>query len=54
MARAARETHERHEALVEAFGPAGLGSLWLAVLTNTILLVAAPVAVIVGLVLWLV
>ncbi len=54
LARAARETHERYEALVEAFGPAGLGSLWLAVLTNTILLVAAPVAVIVGLVLWLV
>jgi hypothetical protein len=54
LAKAARKTHERYEALVEAFGPAGLGALWLAVLTNTILLVAAPVAVIAGLVLWLV
>lgn len=54
LAKAARETHERYEALVEAFGPAGLGALWIAVLTNTVVIVGAPIAVVVGLVLWLV
>jgi hypothetical protein len=43
-----------NEALVEAFGPAGLGALWLAVLLNTIVIVGAPIAMVVGLVLWLV
>jgi hypothetical protein len=52
LAKAARATHERYESLVEAFGPAGLGALWLAVWTNLLVLVAAPVAVIVGLVLF--
>ncbi|MGQ0804729.1 MAG: hypothetical protein ACT4PI_12820 [Actinomycetota bacterium] len=54
LAKAARKTHERYEALVEAFGPAGLGALWVAVLTNSVVIVGAPIAVAVGLVLWLI
>jgi hypothetical protein len=54
LAKAARRTHQRYESLVEAFGPAGLGRLWFALLTNTALIVLAPIAVLVGLALWVV
>jgi hypothetical protein len=54
LARATRETNERYEALVGAFGPAGLGELWVAVLANVLVIVAAPVVVIVGVVLFVV
>jgi hypothetical protein len=54
LARAARATNERYEALVGAFGPAGLGALWFAVLANALVIVAAPVVVIVGVVLFVV
>jgi len=54
LVKAGRETNERYESLVEAFGPAGLGELWFALLTNVVVIVGAPIAVIAGLVLFVV
>jgi hypothetical protein len=54
LANATRATNERYEALAGAFGPAGLGELWVAVLANAVVIAAAPVVVVVGLVLFVV
>jgi hypothetical protein len=54
LTRAARATNERYEALAGAFGPGGLGELWFALLANALVIVAAPVVVIVGVVLFVV
>jgi len=53
LAKAARERHERYQALVEAFGPAGLGALGTSVGLAIAVIVAAPIALVVGLVLFL-